>query len=37
MSAGGLAVAGRASDGHRRVASNPCLALAFVDAGAGSR
>ena len=35
MSAGGLVVAGRAS--HRRVASNLCLALAFVDAGAESR
>jgi hypothetical protein len=37
MSAGGLVVAGRASDVHRRVASHPCLALAFVDAGAESR
>ena len=37
MSAGGLVVAGRASDVHRRVASHPCLAPAFVDADAESR
>ena len=37
MSAGGLVVAGRAGDLHRRVASHPCLALAFVDGGAESR
>jgi hypothetical protein len=37
MSAGGLVVAGRASDVHRRVASHPCLAPAFVDGDAESR